>query len=87
MVLLAPLLVAITALCPLTLAQITPPAFNYSTAVNTTAPPVVTLHPATANGSAVTVTGARLFGYDSFLGIPFAQPRASPPPTSDTMTT
>lgn len=38
-------------------------------------PAVATIRPATAGGKSIKVIGGRGIGYDSFIGIPFAEPR------------
>ncbi|BEJ15098.1 hypothetical protein CspHIS471_0408650 [Cutaneotrichosporon sp. HIS471] len=42
--------------------------------VSTLLPAEAVIRPATAGGKAIKITGGRSFGYDAFLGIPFAEP-------------
>lgn len=42
---------------------------------STLLPAETTIKPATAGGKAIKVTGGRSIGYDTFIGIPFAEPR------------
>lgn len=58
-------------------------SFVEANATNATSPtnssavlfPVAVMHPPSANGSAVAVTGVHISGCEAYLGIPFAEPR------------